>query len=180
MPSAITVGSKLPKGPTVTGVLLLVTLMLTLYLNDDTPAPAEASRNQIRDQVERARQELADRLDRLRSQQLQASAMTNRVFLVPKTNPSGKEPVLVVLSATNGLWMRLGRTNVAEFPAASGSEGFASVLAACDPAHDQLMFYIRPSGVSHFQACWAQAKRAAFLIGYDPAEENQEYVLTPR
>src|SRR5580658_6383495 len=88
---------------TVTGVLLLITLLLTLYLNNPPAIPAEQIRNALREQVEQARARLEARLAELRQRQSQASALTNRVFVVPDVDSSGKRPVLIVLSATNGL-----------------------------------------------------------------------------
>src|SRR5271163_4598476 len=95
---------------TVTGVLLLITLLLTLYLNEPQASPAEAARNTVRHQLEQARAKLAANEAELRQRQLQTAALTNRVFVIPEPDRSGKQPVLVVLSATNGWCTRLGQT----------------------------------------------------------------------
>jgi hypothetical protein len=159
---------------TVTGVLLLITLLLTLYLNSqpDVPAPSET----VRDKLEKAQSELDSKLAELQQRQLQQLAMTNRIFVIPAPDRSGKQPVLVVLSATNGICSRIGSTNVIEF--ASG--GFADVLKQWDPSAQRIVFYIRPSGIANFDACSQLALDRSFNIGYDAAEEGRQYILTSR
>jgi hypothetical protein len=159
---------------TVTGVLLLITLLLTLYLNSklDVPAPAET----VRDKLEKAQKELDANVAELRQRQLQQLAMTNRIFVVPAPDRSGKQPVLVVLSATNGSCTRIGSTNIVEF--ARGR--FDDVLKQWDPASQRIVFYVRPSGVANFDTCSQLALDRSFNIGYDAAEEGREYILTSR
>jgi hypothetical protein len=162
---------------TVTGVLLLITLLLTFYLNDPQPNPAEAARNTVRDQLAQARAKLAANEEELRQRQLQAVALTNRVFVVPEPDRSGKTPVLVVLSATNGWCTQLGQTNAVEFLARSDDADFLRLLDSWDPARQRLVFYIRPSAIALFEECRQVAASRAFSIGYDAAEEDRQYVL---
>jgi hypothetical protein len=164
---------------TVTGVLLLITLLLTLYLNNPPAIPAEQIRNLLREQVEQARARLEAKLAELRLRVSQASALTNRVFVVPEADRSGKEPVLIVLSATNGLCSRPGQTNAVEFLARSDNADFERMLDGWNPAKDRLVFYIRPSAVLHFRACEPLALSRSFSIGYDAAEEGLQYLLAP-
>jgi hypothetical protein len=162
---------------TVTGVLLLITLLLTLYLNNPPATPEEQIRNTTREQVQQARAELEAKIDLLRQRQLQAAILTNRVFVVPDTDRSGKEPVLIVLSATNGLCTRLGQTNAVEFLARADNADFERMLDSWDPRKERLVFYIRPSAVVHFRACEPLAASRSFNIGFDAAEEDLQYVL---
>jgi hypothetical protein len=162
---------------TVTGVLLLITLLLTLYLNIPPATAEEQVRNTMREQVQQARAELEAKLAQLRQRQLQAANLTNRVFVVPDADRSGKEPVLIVLSATNGLCTRLGQTNAVEFLARSDNADFERMLDSWDPRKERLVFYIRPSAVVHFRACEPLAASRSFDIGYDAAEEDLQYVL---
>jgi hypothetical protein len=164
---------------TVTGVLLLITLLLTLYLNNPPVLPAEQIRNLVREQVAQARAVLEAKLAELRQRQLQAAALTNRVFVVPEADRSGKQPVLIVLSATNGLCMRPGQTKAVEFLARPDNADFERMLDGWDPSRDRLVFYIRPSAVLHFRACEPLAARRSFSIGYDAAEEDMQYILAP-
>jgi hypothetical protein len=159
---------------TVTGVLLLITLLLTLYLQaqPDVPAPGET----IRDKLEKAQEELNTRLAELQRRQLEELALTNRIFVVAEPDRSGKQPVLVVLSATNGSCTRLGSTNAVEFP----SGGFGDVLKQWNPAAQRIVFYVRPSAIGHFDACRQLALDRSFSIGYDAAEEARQYILTQR
>ena len=162
---------------TVTGVLLLITLLLTLYLNNPPATPAAQSRDALRAQVARARAKLETKLAELRQRQLQAAALTNRVFVVPEADHSGKVPVLIVLSATNGLCTRLGQTNAVEFLARSDNADFERLLDSWDPRNQRLVFYIRPSAVLHFRSCEPMAASRSFSIGYDAAAEDTQYVL---
>jgi len=162
---------------TVTGVLLLITLLLTFYLNDPQPNPAESARNTVRDQLEQARAKLEADEAELRQRQLQAVNLTNRIFVVPEPDRSGKQPVLVVLSDTNGLCTRLGQTNSVEFLRRPDNADFSRLLDNWDPAQERLVFYIRPSAIDHFEGCKQVATGRGFSIGYDAAEEDRQYVL---
>jgi len=116
-------------------------------------------------------------LAELRQRQSQAAALTNRVFVVPEADRSGKEPILVVLSATNGLCSRPGQTNGVEFLARPDGADFARMLDSWDPHKDRLVFYIRPSAVSNFNVCEPLASNRSFSIGFDAAQEDLQYLL---
>src|SRR5580658_8904901 len=162
---------------TVTGVLLLITLVQTLYLNDAPATPAAPSQEAERQQLAQARAELAARLAELRQRQLQAAALTNRVFVVPEADRSGKEPVLIVLSATNGLCLRLGQTNAVEFTQRADGADFERMLDSWDPRQYRLVFYVRPSGIVLFRDCEQRAAGRGFSTGSDAAEEDLQYFL---
>lgn len=162
---------------TVTGVLLLITLLLTLYLNTPPVLPAEHLRDTVREDVEQARAKLEANLAALRPLQAQAANLTNRVFVVPEADPSGKQPVLIVLSATNGLCMKSGATSVVEFLERPDNADFERMLDGWDPRAQRLVFYIRPSAVLHFRACKQLAVSRSFSIGFDAAQEDMQYVL---
>lgn len=159
---------------TVTGVLLLITLLLTLYLNarPDVPEPGET----IREKLAKAQEQLAARSSELEQRRLQEIALTNRIFVVAEPDRSGKQPVLVVLSATNGICSSLGSTNTIEFPKGR----FGDILKQWNSAAQRIVFYIRPSAISHFDACRNLALDRSFSIGYDAAEEGRRYILTSR
>jgi hypothetical protein len=162
---------------TVTGVLLLITLLLTLYLNTPPVLPAEKTRNDLRTEVEQARARLDAELAELRQREAQAATLTNRVYVVPDADRSGKEPVLIVLSATNGLCTRPGQTNAVEFLARADNADFERMLDSWDPRTQRLVFYIRPSAVLQFKACEPLAASRSFSIGFDAAQEDMQYVL---
>jgi hypothetical protein len=162
---------------TVTGVLLLVTLLLTLYLNDPAVPPEERNRDAMKEQLRQAQAALEAKLEQLRARQSQAAGLTNRVFIVPDHDISGKDPVLIVLSATNGLCTRLGQTNVVEFLARPDNADFSRMLDSWNPNKERLVFYIRPSAIALFKNCETLAANRSFNIGYDAAEEDLQYVL---
>lgn len=161
---------------TVTGCLLLITLLLTFSIKPDSSA-AETARNAVQNQLEQAQAKLQANEQELRRRQLQAVALTNRIFVVPEADRSGKQPVLVVLSATNGWCTELGQTNAVEFIAQPDNTDFRRVLDKWDPARQRLVFYIRPSAVALFTTCRELASERGFSIGYDAAEEDRQYLL---
>ncbi len=164
---------------TVTGVLIIVMLLLSLEVAR-RKQPADPARDALQKEVEAARQQLASNLATLRQRQSDVSRLAHRIFVLPQADPSGKRPVLVVLSATNGTLAHAGETNTIAFPAARGETGFNEALASCDPAKDRLVFYVRPSGIAAFESCRQLADRRGFRdSGYDAAEEDREYILSP-
>jgi hypothetical protein len=162
---------------TVTGVLLLITLLITLYLNDPPATAAAQTRDTAREQLAQARAKLEANLAELRQRQLQAAVLTNRIFVVPEADRSGKEPVLIVLSATNGLCCRIGQTNTVEFLERPDNADFERMLDSWDPRRQRLVFYVRPSAVLHFRACEQLAQSRSFTTGSDAAEEDMQYFL---
>jgi len=161
----------------VTGVLMVVMLMLSLDLTRQASSPGAVNRTNLRQAVEQARDQLESRQETLAQIKLQLTAQMNRLFVIPEQDRSGKEVVLVVLSATNGSVTHLGQNQPLEFQVVGGHTGFKQVLETCNPAHDRLVFYVRPSGIAHFEVCRDLAKKRGFSIGYDAAEENRQYVL---
>lgn len=164
---------------TVSGVLLLITLLLTLNLNEPPSAQAESSRSAVRDQLEQARAKLEENLAVLQRQQQEAASLTNRVFVIPDADRSGKQPVLVVLSATNGWCTQWGQTNSVQFTARPDNADFLRLLDSWDKNRQRLVFYIRPSGIKLFESCRKAAINRAFSIGYDAAQEDRQYILKP-
>jgi hypothetical protein len=162
---------------TVTGVLLLVTLLLTLYLNEPQSAEAVTARDAVRGQLDQARAKLEAGRAELQRLQQEAASLTNRVFVLPEADPSGRKPVLVVLSATNGWCTQWDQTNAIEFNASPDNADFQRLLDTWDKNTQRLVFYIRPSGIALFEACRRLATNRAFSIGYDPAQEDRLYVL---
>jgi len=163
---------------TVTGVLLLITLLLTFYLNEPQSSPDEAARNALREQLEKARARLeANRAEWHRHPAAPPLQFTNTVFVIPEDDHSGKQPVLVVLSATNGWCHRLGQSNAVEFEERADNADFSRMLDSWDPERQRLVFYIRPSGIAHFAMCRQLAAERSFHYGYDAAEEDKQYLL---
>jgi hypothetical protein len=163
---------------TVTGVLMIVMLLLSLDVAQRAASPGEVARRQLREQLDRAKDDLAANADLLRQRQAELEALTNltnHVFVVP--DQSDKEAVLVVLSASDGYYSRAGQTNLATFSSAGGNNEFKRLLEQWDPAAQRLVFYVRPSAVANFEQCRALAIQRGFAIGFDAAEENRRYVL---
>lgn len=164
---------------TVTGVLMIVMLLLSLDVNTLAPKANESTRNTVRELLQEARNRLEATAETLRQRQAELAALRHRVFVIPEPDRSGKEPVLIVLSATNGCCTRLNQTNVVEFSTRDGATEFGKLVRTWDAARDRLVFYVRPSGIAHFEKCRLLAKARGFAnnIGYDAAEEDGQYVF---
>ena len=163
---------------TVTGVLIIVMLMLSLEVTSRAERATDPAREQLQRGLQQARKKLAENTELLHQRQVEIAALAHRVFVLPKPDPSGKQPVLVVLSAAKGFLTRVGQTNVTEFALGRGGAGFEQALATCNPNHDRLVFYVRPSGIEQFQNCRKFAEQQHFQFGYDAAEEDAQYLLT--
>jgi hypothetical protein len=162
---------------TVTGVLMIVMLLLLLDVGQRTSRPSEAARNTARDQVQEAQRKLAASAEALRQRQAELKVLANRVFVLPEADRSGKQPVLIVLSGTNGWCSRLAQTNLLEFSGDARRTDFNKLLAGWNARQDRLVFYVRPSGIGHFEVCRSLARKRGFNIGSDAAEEDKQYML---
>lgn len=162
---------------TVTGVLIGVMLMLSIDVTRQTSRASESARDDARTELEQARKQLASSAQTLRQRQAELNALTRRVFVLPDTDRSGKQPVLVVLSQTNGWCSRLGQTNVVEFKGDARHTEFDKLLRTLNPQRERIVFYVRPSGIAHFETCSRLARQRSFSIGSDAAEEEAEYQL---
>jgi hypothetical protein len=112
----------------------------------------------------------------LNQRQSQLNVLTNRVFVIPEPDRSGREPVLIVLGATHGTWSLWGQSTVTEF----NRGDFANMLKNWDSNKQRLVFYVRPSGIDHFDHCREEAKQRGFGVGYDAADETTDYLLLNR
>jgi len=164
---------------TVTGVLMVVMLMLSMDVTRQAASPGSVATSTLRHEVEQARQKLETNQDSLEQLQAKIAALATRVFVIPERDQSGKQVVLVVLSATNGAMARLGQSDASEFACDQRSTAFEEALDNCDARRDRLVFYVRPSGIDHFELCRNLARRRGFDFAFDAAEENQQYSLMP-
>lgn len=162
---------------TVTGVLIGVMLMLSIDVTRQTSRASESARDGARTELDQAREQLAASTRALRQRQAELSARTHRIFVLPELDRSGKQPVLVVLSPTNGWCSRLGQTNIVEFQGTARRTEFDKQLGTLNPQRDRVVFYVRPSAIAHFETCSRLARQRGFSIGSDTAEEEAQYQL---
>lgn len=115
------------------------------------------------------RQRLAeDRLTQLRRE-------GHRLWIVPDTNNTPKQPLLVVVSGTRITSERFNRPESRrEADAGDADDFFARALNELQPARDFVVFYLRPSGVGLYNRCRATAKDAGFEVGHDAIEEDTQ------
>jgi hypothetical protein len=163
---------------TVTGVLIIVMLLLSMEVTHRVEASPDPARKAVQEQLQEARRQLAANLELLHQRQADVGALASRIFVLPEPDPSGKLPVLIAISATNGWLSRLGETNLTGFSLRPSGDGFNAIMASCNPTRDRLVFYVPPSGVEQFYACRKVAKQLGFDVSHDAAEEDRQYVLT--
>ena len=121
----------------VTGVLMVVMIMLSLDMTRQAASPSVVAQTNLRQQVDQVRRQLETNQETLAQLQIKLNARMNRVFVIPEQDVSGKQVVLIVLSATNGVVVRAGQDNPTEFKVANGRTTFNQVLQTCDPARDR-------------------------------------------
>ena len=98
----------------------------------------------------------------------------NRLWLVPDYTRDNRQNMLVVLNGDSIRVRRFGTAEGEEVYTGSRAPGqFFSALKSWDPEKNNLVFYIRPSGIRLFNFCVERAKAAGFTIGYDAIGENQ-------
>jgi len=165
---------------TVTGVLMIVMLLLSLEVGQRVASADASPSHTAREELNQASKQLAANLEALRQRQAELMALSNRVFVVREEDRSGRQPILVALSATRGSCSRLGQTNLVEFLVSTSNPEFQKLLPQWNPRTERLVFYVRPSGVAAFDSCRKLATERGFIVGYDAAEEEKEYILTSR
>jgi hypothetical protein len=103
----------------------------------------------------------------------------SKLWLIPEADGSGKRPLLVSLSATQVVCERFNEPQRRKvFPAADSERLFAGLLRELRPDLDYFVFYIRPSGIAHFQRFSVLAKGAGFNVGYDAVEEDRQILFS--
>ena len=102
-----------------------------------------------------------------------------KLWLIPEADASGKQPLLVSVSATNLVCERFNRPESRQAFAADAAERqFGEVLRQAHPDRDYFVFYIRPSGIRQFQHYSTLAKQAGFNVGYDAVEEDRQILFS--
>lgn len=124
----------------------------------------------------------AKEIDR-REKELQAKTaqVTNqhRLWLLPDSTPSSRQPVLVTVSRTNVTCERFNQpAGRKQFDAAHAEQGLSQSLAQWQPDRDYLVFCVRPSGIALFARSLEIAKSAGFQVGYDAVEEDKQILFS--
>ena len=118
-------------------------------------------------QRERQQQEIKEKIEKAESE--------HRLWLLPEISPTGKKPLLVVVSAVKVACDRFNDpSSHREFSGARVVADFTEGLRQWNVNGDYLVFYVRPSGIDLFRRCSAAAKGAGFQIGYDAVEESTQ------
>ena len=122
-------------------------------------------------ETERQQQEIKEKIEKAESE--------HKLWLLPEISPTGKQPVLVVVSGTKVTCDRFNQpAGHREFTGARAVAEFTAGLRQWTAGGDYLVFYVRPSGIDAFNRCSAAAKRAGFQIGYDAVEENKQVIFS--
>ncbi len=123
-----------------------------------------------RSQAEMKRSE--DALRERESQLLAEQAKKNELWLIPERTKTSKEPVLAVVSADAVILQRFDHPEKSELRGSGLPAKFGDALKAYSKLDQYLVFYLKPSGVDHFDALVEAAKSAGFEVGYDAVGEE--------
>ena len=126
----------------------------------------EAARSHA--EMKRAEETLRER----ESQLLAEQAKKNELWLIPERFKTSKEPVLAVVSADTVILQRFDHPEKSELRGNELSAKFQEVLKTFSKLDQYIVFYLKPSGVDHFDALVDSAKSAGFEIGYDAIGEE--------
>ena len=103
----------------------------------------------------------------------------NKLWVIPSSQGTGKEPLLVTVS---GEGIELNRFNRPEekktFPKSSAVTGLKVELAGMKTTKDYILFFIRPSGVTLYRECRSEVDASSFKVGFDAVEEKAELIFT--
>ena len=113
-----------------------------------------------------------DALRERESQLLAEQAKKNELWLIPERTKTSKEPVLAVVSADAVILQRFDHPEKSELRGSGLPAKFVDALKAYSKLDQYLVFYLKPSGVDHFDALVEAAKRAGFEVGYDAVGEE--------
>ncbi len=123
--------------------------------------------------------QIESQLEELRSKSEQAATNQHRLWILPGSSPSGKQPLLVSVSRAGLTSERFNQpASRQQFPLARAAEGFSRSLGQLRSDRDYIVFYVRPSGIDLFTRCLEIAKRAGFQVGYDAIEEDKQILFS--
>jgi len=126
----------------------------------------KAARSQA--EMKRAEETLRER----ESQLLAEQAKKNELWLIPERSKTSKEPVLAVVSADAVILQRFDHPEKSELRGSGLPAKFGDALKTYSKLDQYIVFYLKPSGVDHFDALVDSAKSAGFEIGYDAVGEE--------
>jgi hypothetical protein len=100
---------------------------------------------------------------------------SQKLWVIPETSDTTKEPVLVILS---GRAITLERFNGKTGPVAltdnEWTDEFQETLKKFDPTKQYLVVFLKPTGIPRFKVLIKIIKKAEFEVGYDVLEEAQD------
>lgn len=105
---------------------------------------------------------------------LQSRARAGQLWVIPDTRGTTKEPLLVTVSGRDVLIERFDQPEKRLLiPASSARVDFRRFLSGVNTLDQYLVFLVRPSGISTFDALSDMVRREGIDIGSDAIEEKQ-------
>jgi hypothetical protein len=121
---------------------------------------------------------------KVREVEAQTLAQQNKIWVIPGSSRTSKEPLLVVISGSSVTLERFDRpgsklalTLQSGTRLAETKREFLTRLEPFDRLNHYLVFFIKPSGITVFDDLKEAAKRAGYEVGYDAVEEETEVVF---
>lgn len=107
-----------------------------------------------------------------------AMEKSRQLWLIPESDASGKEPILVTVSGAKLIFERFNNSaSRLEISAAAADTDFTAQMQRWDTHKEYLVFYVRPSGIALFRRCRDSAKTAGFDVGFDAVKEDQQILF---
>lgn len=109
------------------------------------------------------------------SQLLKLNQREGQVWLVPDRSITTKEAILVTVTGDGIDIERFDRPDEGkQADGENANDVFSSYLNKANSTNQYVVFLIKPSGLTLFQALLQSAHRAGFDVGYDALEENRQ------
>lgn len=129
----------------------------------------EAAAESAEEQLKKA----TDSLRQVEARVLEMQNMSNQLWLIPESATTTKEPVLVIVSKDELKMARLSRPGEERLESTSNLlKSIDTLLDGLSPATHYVVFFFRPSGITHFARITDAAKGNGYEIGYDAVEED--------
>lgn len=122
---------------------------------------------------------LADKeLDAKQAQLLAEQAQKNELKLIPERSNTSKEPVLVIVSASQLTLQRIDNPDKTVMSGSGLISQFEASLKKFSTINHHFVFYFKPSGVDFYSAITSMVKDQGFEIGYDAILEDVNITFT--
>jgi hypothetical protein len=125
-------------------------------------------------------EKLEPQVTRVESQLLKLRQWENQVWLIPETNATSKEPIVIFVNGSGVTIQHVDHPEQRQdFDQSIAHSAFKEYLGSAKPLNQYIVFEVKPSGIGLFKDLVKTARDMGFEVGYDALEENKNPHLTP-